>query len=221
MATDAPMATATDILTLTQWFSPGFPIGAFAYSHGLEWAIDCGDVTTAKETRDWINTVLHDGAGWNDCILLAAAYRASDARKLADIDAISRALAASRERVQETANQGAAFCTVASAISPMELADLTYPVAAGRAASLENLPLDLTAQIYLQGFASNLATVAMRLVPLGQSEGQTLIRDFTPACIDIANRAIAADLNDLRSSAFLSDIAAMKHETQYSRIFRT
>ncbi|WP_299350894.1 urease accessory UreF family protein [uncultured Shimia sp.] len=215
------MATPTDILTLSQWFSPAFPVGAFSYSHGLEHAIDVGDVQSLKDTLDWIEDVLRYGAGWNDCLVLGAAYRAEDAHTLADIDAQSRALAASRERLQETDLQGAAFCRAISALAQIDLHGLTYPVAAGRAARLENIPLGLTTQMFLQSLLINFASVAMRLVPLGQSDGQLVIQTLTPICISIADAALETDLDSLGSTAFLSDIAAMRHETQYSRIFRT
>jgi urease accessory protein len=214
------MATATDLLTLTQWFSPAFPVGAFAYSHGLEWAIDVGDVTSAEQVSVWVSDVLRHGAGWNDSLFITAAYH-SGTDDLAEIDAMSRAFAASAERLKETHLQGAAFCDVTGAIWAVELKGLTYPVAVGRAARLQGLPLDLTNQVYLQAFVSNLAAVAMRLVPLGQTEGQRLIRDLTPLCCTIAEAAANATLDDLASSSFMTDIAAMKHETQYSRIFRT
>lgn len=221
MVMDAHMVTATEILTLAQWFSPAFPVGAFAYSHGLEWSIDSGAVQTASDVEDWIAQALHHGAGWNDCLLLAAAYRAETDQALDEVDATARALASSRERLQETVQQGASFCRAVSGITCSGLSDLTYPVAVGRASRLENLPLEATAQYFLHAFTSNLAAIAMRLVPLGQTEGQALIHTFTPSCIDIARRALAADLDDLSATAFLSDIAALKHETQYSRIFRT
>ncbi|WP_461406493.1 urease accessory protein UreF [Falsiruegeria mediterranea] len=214
------MATATEILTLTQWFSPAYPVGAFAYSHGLEWAIDVGDVTTAEQTSAWIKEVLRHGAGWNDALFLAAAYHA-DAEDLANIDATARAFAASSERLKETRLQGEAFCEVTAKVWATDLAHLTYPVAVGRAARLEGLPLELTTQFYLMAFVSNLAAVAMRLVPLGQTDGQRLIRDLTPLCTQITEEANCASLDDLASTSFLGDIAAMKHETQYSRIFRT
>ncbi|SPJ28092.1 Urease accessory protein UreF [Falsiruegeria mediterranea M17] len=220
MDTDAPMATATEILTLTQWFSPAYPVGAFAYSHGLEWAIDVGDVTTAEQTSAWIKEVLRHGAGWNDALFLAAAYHA-DAEDLADIDATARAFAASSERLKETRLQGEAFCEVTTKVWATDLEHLTYPVAVGRAARLEGLPLELTTKFYLMAFVSNLAAVAMRLVPLGQTDGQRLIRDLTPLCTQITEEANCASLDDLASTSFLGDIAAMKHETQYSRIFRT
>ena len=215
------MATATETLTLAQWFSPAFPVGAFAYSHGLEWAIESGAVHDPASAKTWIGQVLEHGTGWNDALLLSAAYRASDETSARDVDDIARALAASKERLKETDLQGSAFCKVVSDLSGFTIDGLIYPVAAGWAARQANLPLDLTAQMYLQSFLSNLASVAMRLVPLGQTAGQALIRDMTALCIDIAKASLKHDLNDLTSTAFLSDIAAMKHETQHSRNFRT
>ena len=215
------MPTDQDVLTLSQWFSPGFPVGAFAYSHGLEWAIDCGDVGDAESTRGWVESVLRHGAGRNDCIFLAAAFRVGTHQELAEIDAMCRAFAPSRERLKETDLQGAAFCDVLSSVWGADVKDLCYPVAAGRAARLSTLPLGLTAQMYLQSFLSNLVTAAMRLVPLGQTEGQRLIHELMPLVSEIARDALQAGLDDLAATAFLSDIASMKHETQYSRICRT
>ncbi|MEQ9693085.1 urease accessory protein UreF [Shimia sp. SDUM112013] len=212
------MATATEILTLTQWFSPAYPVGAFAYSHGLEWAVESDQVTDAASCKAWVTDVLRDGAARNDVILMAEAYRADNPQA---VDAIVRALASSKERLMETRLQGEAFCAATSAIWARDLSGLTYPVAMGHAARLENLSLELTAQMYLQAFMSNLIAAAMRLVPLGQTEGQQVIRDLTPLCAEIASKAIGQRLDDLGSAAFLADIAAMKHETQYSRIFRT
>lgn len=220
MAMDGRMATATEILTLTQWFSPAFPVGAFAYSHGLEWAIDSGDVTNKEQSEAWISDVLRHGAGWNDSLFLGAAYRAGTT-DVDEIDAMSRAFSASAERLKETRLQGEAFCEIIAKVWAADLKGLTYPVAVGRAARLQGLPLELTTQFYLQAFMANLAAVTMRLAPLGQTEGQRMIREMTPLCSQVAAQASCAALDDLGSSAFLSDIASMKHETQYSRIFRT
>lgn len=223
MATAGPMPTPTDtdILTLTQWFSPAYPVGGFAYSHGLEWAIEAGSVTNAVETGDWIADVVAHGAGRNDCILLAVGYLAETPEDLIEADQTARAFCASSERLMETRLLGEAFCGVTSQVWDLNGQNLTYPVAVGHAAKLCNLPLPLTAQMFLQAFMANLVACATRLVPLGQTEGQRLIRDMTPLCQSVASEALGADLNDLGSMAFLSDIASMKHETQYSRMFRT
>ncbi|WP_170328614.1 urease accessory protein UreF [Ruegeria arenilitoris] len=217
------MATPTDadILTLTQWLSPAYPVGGFAYSHGLEWAIECSAVTSVSEAGDWIADVVEHGSGRNDCVFLAAAYRADTPDKLAEIDRTAQALSASSERLMETRLLGEAFCSVTSDVWAVEMDSLTYPIAIGHAAAARNLPLGLTAQMFLQAFMANLVACATRLVPLGQTDGQRLIRDLTPLCQRIASEAIETGLDDLGSTAFLSDIASMKHETQYSRMFRT
>ncbi|MBM2293485.1 urease accessory protein UreF [Sulfitobacter pseudonitzschiae] len=206
------------VLTLAQWFSPSFPVGAFAYSHGLEWAVQAGDVTDAAQTQHWIDTVLRHGAGWNDCLFIAAAYRTDDAGA---VDAMARAFAASAERLRETDLQGAAFAAAVANLNGTTATPRTYPVAVGEAARNADLPLELTAKMYLHSLTSSLAGAAMRLVPLGQSDGQAIIRALTPAAQEIATRACAASLDDLSATAFATDIASMKHETQYSRIFRT
>jgi urease accessory protein len=216
------MATPTDadILTLTQWLSPAYPVGGFAYSHGLEWAIESGSVASAAETGEWIADVIQHGSGRTDCIFLAAAH-AGSADAIAEIDRMARAFCPSSERLMEARLLGEAFSTVTAEVWSVDLPSLTYPVALGYAAELNGLPLPLTAQMYLQAFMSNLVACAMRLVPLGQTEGQRLIRDLTPLCQHVAMDALDATLDDLTSTAFLSDIASMKHETQYSRMFRT
>lgn len=221
MAVRILMPTEKDILTLAQWFSPGFPVGAYAYSHGLEWAVEVGDVCDAVSAQQWISDVLQHGTGRNDCLFLAAAYRAETRDELAQVDATSRAFAPSRERLKEADLQGRAFCEAVSAVWATELQSLSYPVAVGRAARLQELPLELTTQMYLQSFVSNLAAAAMRLVPLGQTEGQRMIAALMPQVRDVATDTLSQGLDALGASSFLSDIASMKHETQYSRIFRT
>ncbi|WP_241481182.1 urease accessory protein UreF [Ruegeria sp. ANG-S4] len=223
MATAGPMVTPTDadILTLTQWLSPAYPIGGFAYSHGLEWAIDCGDVSSAADVQGWIEDVVKYGTGWNDCLFLFAAFGAVTGDEVAEIDAQACAFCASAERLKETQLLGQAFCDVTAEVWSLDLFQLTYPVAVGVAARMQNLPVALTAKLFLQGFMGNLVACATRLVPLGQTESQRLIRKMTPVCASVAEEAMNADLNDLRSTTFLPDIASMRHETQYSRIFRT
>lgn len=220
MAGHIAMPTSAQILTLTQWFSPAYPVGAYSYSHGLEWAIEAGDVHDFQTTKEWVADVLSHGTGWNDALFLSAAFDTKDAA-LAELDEDCRAFAPSRERLKETDLQGAAFCEITAELLGESLKGLCYPIAVGGAAKLAELPLQLTMQMYLQAFLANLSAVAMRLVPLGQTDGQRLIRDLTPLCSEIAERALAATLDDLGSTAFMADIASMKHELQYSRIFRT
>lgn len=214
------MITDTALLTLAQWLSPSFPVGAFSYSHGLEWAVECGQVTDAGSFRDWLGDILQHGTGRNDAVLLACAYRA-DADDLPEIDATARAFAPSAERLLETDQQGAAFCRTTAAIWGEGLSGLTYPVALGHAAARHGIPLPQTCAMYLHGFASNLTSAAIRLVPLGQTEGQSVLTALTPLCETIARDATRLTLDDLGGMAVLADIASMKHETQYTRLFRS
>lgn len=221
MAEPIAMPTDADILTLTQWLSPAYPVGGYAYSHGLETAIADGTVTNAKDTRVWIADVLEYGSGWNDALFVVAAFDAQDVEELVRIDATAQALCASSERLKEAQLLGQAFASITRDTWDLDLGQFTYPVAVGRAARLQNLPVALTTKMYLQAFASNLVACATRLVPLGQTDAQKLIRVLTPLSSDIADKAQGAGLDKLGSTAFLADVASMKHETLYSRIFRT
>lgn len=223
MGTDGRMATATDLdlLTLTQWLSPAYPVGAFAYSHGLERLVQSGAVHDAVSLRDWLHDVLKHGAGWSDALFLTAAWRAKSELAVAELDDMARAFAGPFERRFEAAQQGAAFCGVTAAVWGIELTELTYPVAIGCAARHAGLPVEPTARLYLHAFISNLVSAAQRLMPLGQTAAQRVVRDMAPLCAHQAHAAVDADLSALSGTAFLAEIAAMQHETQQPRIFRT
>ena len=205
-------------LTLMQWLSPAFPVGAFAYSHGLEQVIADGNVHDAKNLQDWLVDVLVHGSGHADAVLLAAAYKADNA---ADVDAVARAFAAGAERLKETDLQGAAFCDTARAVWGVDLHGLTYPVAVGAAARAMDIPLSDTVPLYLHAFASNLVSVAQRALPLGQTDGQTVLAALSPHISDAARVAETTPLDALTAASFAANIAAMRHETLQPRIFRT
>ena len=220
----APIATTTvtqpmttDVLTLSQLLSPSFPVGAFAYAHGLETAIDDGAIHDVDSLQVWLLDLLDHGGANADAVLLNVAYRSDDPL----IDATARAFAASSERLMETDLQGAAFCDTLRAVWGHELGRLCYPVAVGRAAAILDLDVELTTAMYLQAFIGNLTAAAMRLIPLGHVDGQKTQAALKPRCAALAVEFDGATLDDLHNSAWLSDIAAMRHEVQYSRIFRS
>lgn len=215
------MSTERDILTLTQWLSPAFPVGAFAYSHGLETAIDDRAIETAADLEAWLAGVMEFGSGRNDCILLRAAHGCGDAQEFAHINDTAFAAAASAERQLEMRLQGDAFCQTTSAIWGAGYDNLAYPVAVGAAAAQLNIDVTMTAALYLQSFAGNLVSAAVRAVPLGQTDGQRVLATLSSLCAKIASDTANTNLDDLQSTAFLSDIAAMRHETLQPRIFRS
>ncbi|MCH2077314.1 MAG: urease accessory protein UreF [Rhodobacteraceae bacterium] len=204
----------TDLLTLTQWMSPAFPLGSFAYSHGLETAISEGKVSNARGLQDWLHVILTRGSGWTDALLLCAA------RDGENPVALARALAGSKERLEETEAQGAAFAATLRAMGH-DIEDAPLPVALGVASRSLELESDLIAGVYLQSFTSNLVSCSVRFVPLGQKEGQNVLAALAPAIQATAERAATASFDDLGSGAFFSDISSMKHESQTARVFRT
>ncbi len=206
------------LLTLATWLSPAYPVGAFAYSHGLEQAVEAGCVHDGVSLRTWLEALLEHGAGRTDAMLLAAAWRAPGDEAPAEL---ARALQPGAERRLETEAQGAAFAQVTGAVRGREDAPAALPVAVGRAAALEGLPLRETATLYLHAFASNLVSAAIRLVPLGQTEGQRVIAALAPLIEAVAEEALAAEPDDLGGACLRGDIASMLHETQRTRLFRT
>lgn len=208
----------SDALTLMQWLSPAFPVGAFAYSHGLEQAIADGQISDAKGLQDWIETLITHGSARADAVLLTCAHSTADPR---DIDATARAFAAGAERLRESDLQGAAFCDTARAVWNIPINGLTYPVAVGAAAQAMNIPAEQTVTLYLHAFASNLIAAAQRLMALGQTDGQRILAALSPAITATANAIRNTTLADITATSFAADIASMRHETLQPRIFRT
>ncbi len=216
---------------LLAWLSPSYPVGAFTHSHGLEWAVAEGAVADREATRAWIADALAHGGGRNDAILFAHAFRAvvaEDANALADVCDLARAAATTHERRIETMSQGRAFlrATVAAWPSPAFALcgrhdEIAYPVAVAVAAAGHGLPLAPSLAAYLQAWAANLVSAAQRLVPLGQSDGQRLIALLAPVVAATVADGLSRALDELGGAAVLAEIAAMRHETQYTRLFRT
>ncbi|AXQ93098.1 urease accessory protein UreF [Cereibacter azotoformans] len=206
------------LLTLVQWLSPAFPTGAFAYSHGLEWAIAEGEVQDAAGVEQWVADILRFGSGRTDAILLAHALKGHDLEALSDL---ARALAPSAERLRETEEQGAAFAATTAALTGRALPPRPLPVAIGQAAAALGRPVTEVLELTLHAFAANLVSAAVRFVPLGQTEGQAILSSLHPLIEEIARESAEAPIEAIGSAAVRGDLAAMRHETQQVRIFKT
>jgi urease accessory protein len=226
---DIVASSAPALLRLLAWLSPAFPTGGYAWSHGVEWAVDTGDIRDGETLRGWVADVLRHGAGRNDAILLRHAHRAAhDTGHLASLVELALAAQPSRERRAETVGQGNAFLAAATAWRPALLrtladtvGDLPYPVAVGALAGSQGIAEDDAALALLQAFAANLISAAVRLVPLGQSAGLAALAGLEATILAVALDTATATLDDLGGACFRSDIAAMRHETQYTRLFRS
>jgi urease accessory protein len=214
------------------WLSPAYPVGSFSYSHGLEWTVEAGKVRDAATLGDWVEDILTHGSGRSDAILLAETWRAAiagDERRLADTAELAAAFAPSAERRLETLAQGAAFLTATQSVWPApgleRLAavapDIAYPVAVGACAAAHGLPLAPVTQVFVQAFAANLVSAGVRLIPLGQTDGLRVLARMEPLIPPLVAGALAARLDDIGGAAVMADIASMRHETQYTRLFRS
>jgi len=235
--TPQPAALAAEaaaaLYRLMTWLSPAFPVGAFSYSSGLEWAVEAGDITDAATLTDWLSAMLSDGAGFCDGVLLAQAFRAASAGDEARLRAIAElacAMVPSRERQLETTAQGRAFVEIASSawacerLPPLIAAcagATAYPVAVGVVSAAHDVPLAAVQHAFLHAVVSNWVSAASRLVPLGQTDSQRVLAALEPVVAQTATRALAASLDDLGGACFRADLASLRHETQYTRLFRS
>ena len=224
----------TALIRLLTWMSPAFPIGAFSYSHGLETAIADGRCCDKDSVLGWLAALLEHGGGWSDAVLLGASWRAgNDLEVLLEINDLALSLAPSSERHMETTQQGAAFLaasrawplalhgTLHGAMDARGVQNWALPVIIGAVARGHGIGLDAILPAHLHAFASNLISVAMRLVPLGQSDGLWLQARLEPVILSVAAQAMEAGLDCVGGCCLHSDIAAMRHETLGTRIFRS
>jgi len=224
---------AAALYRLMTWLSPAFPVGAFSYSSGIEWAVEAGDITDAASLRDWLASMLADGPGFCDGVFLAQAHRAAsthDDAGLRDIAELAAAFVPSRERQLETSSQGRAFIEIARSAWNCDGLDdmiahcngaMVYPVAVGIVSSAHKIPLAPTLHAFFHALTSNWISAGARLVPLGQTDSQRVLAWLEPVVVATSKRALEASLDDLGSATFRADLAGMRHETQYTRLFRS
>jgi urease accessory protein len=218
---------------LMTWLSPAFPVGAFSYSSGIEWAVEAGDITDAAALRDWLAAMLAEGSGFCDGVLLAQTHRAvsrHDDAALRETAELAAAFVPSRERQLETTTQGRAFIEIARSAWSCEGLDeviaacggpIVYPVAVGLVSAAHAIPLAPSMHAFLHALVSNWISAGARLVPLGQTDSQRVLAALEPVVVATAKRALESGLDDLASATFRADLASLRHETQYTRLFRS
>jgi urease accessory protein len=232
----APSDDALDeaaLFRLMTWLSPAYPVGAFSYSSGIEWAVEAGDITDAASFLAWLAAMVTEGSGWSDSVFFSAAHRAltaADDGALIETAELAAALASNRERYLETTTLGGAFIEVTRVAWPCEALNrlqaawrgpVAYPVAVGAACAGHGIPLRPALNAFATALVSNWISAGLRLIPLGHTDGQRLLNALAPIVAAVARQAAGARLEDVGSTAFRADIAGAKHETQYTRLFRS
>jgi urease accessory protein len=235
-----PQAFITQFQLLA-WCSPAYPTGAFSYSHGMEWAVEAGTVTTLEALLDYVTAVLVRGGGKVDAVLFAHAWRAAQqpealwrhgARaQLRELAELAAAFRATSETALESRQQGAAFLDVTRKAWPHPrlsefAADLhgqpiAQSVAVAVACAAHGIALAVALPAFVQVLAANLVSAGARLIPLGQTDAQIAMARLAPVVADTAAAALTVAVDDLGTSAPALDLCSMRHETQYTRLFRS
>jgi len=219
-----------NLYRLLAWLSPAYPIGAFSYSHGVETAVEEGLVTDRASLVAWLETVLRDGTGRVDGALFAAAWRAAAAKEWAAFEAIAERAAAWRgtsEMALESRQQGGSFLSITRTAWPHPdldavRDDLALPVAVALAAAVHGIALEAALGGYLHAFTANLISAAVRTVPLGQSDGQRALAGLEGTVRRTVEAALAvSNLDEVGTATPLLDWCSLRHETQYTRLFRS
>jgi len=227
---------ALALLRLQSWLSPAFPMGSYSYSHGLEWAVGAGYVYDRKSLVDWLEADLSYGSGRNEAIFFTEAWRCAmddDCAKLFEITELAAVFRGTSEFALESSQQAAACLATLRQVWPDRVLDWlseiirerhvqpALAVVLGVRSARQGIPAGLALPAFLQSYVANLVTVGVRLIPLGQTDGQRAITELEEAILAASVQAEKATIDDLGSAAFMVDLSSMAHETQYTRLFRS
>jgi urease accessory protein len=224
---------AAALYRLMAWLSPAYPIGAFSYSSGIEWAVEAGDITDAATLREWLTVMLAAGGGFSDAVFFVHAHSAmatNDGAALRTVAELAAALVPSKERHLETTAQGRAFLETTRAAWPCAAltrfvaawnGPVALPVAVGVACAGHGIAREAALHAFLHALAANWISAGVRLIPLGQTDGQHVLAALEPTIAATAKRALTTPLDEVGTCAFRADLASMRHETQYTRLFRS
>ena len=224
------------LLRLQSWLSPAFPTGAYSYSHGLEWAVEAGHIYDRKSLIDWLEADLCYGSGRNEATFFMEAWRCAienNRPKLAQIAELAAAFRGTAEFALESSQQGSASIGALRKVWPDCVLDWlseifserhvrpAVSVVLGVRAATEDIPVNLALPAFLQSYTASLVNAGVRLIPLGQTNGQLAIAQLEQAVLAASAQGNGATVDDLGSAAFMVDLASMSHETQYTRLFRS
>jgi urease accessory protein len=224
--------TEHSLFQLLAWSSPGYPTGAFSYSHGLEWAVETGEVTNLQTLLAYITAVVSRGGGWVDAVLFAHTWHAIvNTATLDSLSELTSAFRGSSETALESRQQGAAFLDVTRKAWPHPTLDafaqrhtglpIAHCVAVALTCAAHGIALIPSLHAYLHAVAANLVSAGARLIPLGQTQAQIAIAQLSPTLADIVERALTTSLDDLGTAAPAIELCSLRHETQYTRLFRS
>lgn len=228
-----PLVDAPALFRLMAWLSPAYPIGAFSYSSGIEWAVEAGDIKDAATLRQWLSGMLGAGSGFCDAVLFVHAHRAAaenDDTALHTAAEFGAARVSSKERFLETTAQGRAFldatraawpCPALARLDAVWQGAIALPIAVGVTCAGHGIACEPALHAFLHALAANWISAGVRLIPLGQTDGQRVLAALEGEIAACVARALLTRLDEAGSCTVRADIASMRHETQYTRLFRS
>jgi urease accessory protein len=224
------------LLRLQSWLSPAFPTGSYSYSHGVEWAVQAGHIHDRESLVDWLEADLRHGSGRNEAIFFSGAWRCAmddDSARLSELAELAAAFRGTSEFALESSQQAAACLATLRQVWPDRVLDWlsellcerhvppTLAVVLAVRSASQGIPVTLALPAFLQSYVANLITAGVRLIPIGQTDGQLAIAELEEAVLATSAQTENATIDDLGSGAFMVELASMAHETQYTRLFRS
>src|SRR5258708_21520671 len=205
------------LLRLQSWLSPAFPSGSYSYSHGLEWAVEARHVHNRESLVDWLEADLRYGSGRNEAIFFSQSWRCAvddDRAKLFEIAELAAAFRGTLEFALESSQQAAACRATLRQVWPDRLLDSlsqllsehcvppALAVVLGVRSAREGIPISLALPAFMQSYVANLVTAGVRLVPLGQTDGQLAVARLEQAVLAASPQPRTATIHDLGSAPF-------------------
>ena len=217
IATNIKMKTFKDPHQILQvWFSSSFPIGSYAYSHGLEALIDDKKIKNKDDVKEFLDALLFYGTLRNDYIFMKSIYNGEE------INELILASASSKERQIEMIDMGNSFRKIMKDSWELSLPENTSFIYCLAKAGLHfDIKFDDLIKFYLQSFISNLINVCVKHIPMSQKDGQSLNVIFINQIQEFLSHSDKLTLKDIGTTFFIGDIFAIKHEYLDSRIYLT
>ena len=211
------MNKSKDPLQILQiWFSSSFPIGSYAYSHGVEALIDNKKITNKNEVKKYLIALLNYGTLRNDYIFIKSLYNGDE------INELILASASSKERRVEMVDIGNSFRKIINDSWDFKLPNNTsYIYCLAKAGLHFNICFEDLIKFYLQSFISNLINVCVKHIPMSQKDGQILNVNFIEIIQKFLSQSKELTLNDVGTTFFIGDIYSIRHENLKTRIYLT
>lgn len=225
----AMLIDSLPLLRLLHLVSPSLPVGSYSYSQGLEWAVEAGWVSDEKSLQAWLQSVLDNSLCPVDVPLLNLLYQAfteGDEQQVCLLNETVHACRETKELRNEERQRGQALASLLDHFhlcsrEKKDLACRSFVGGYALAAHCWDVPCSDAVLGYLWSWLENQVLSGIKIIPLGQSQGQKILDRLIPLLSGIAEKGKAIPLAEIGGAATALSIGSMLHETQYTRLYRS